>query len=180
MDTTTVKLIQFEQENKWKEAVQYLRNEWQQKPMDVMKLIRLIGECWYIMVMWDCCIPIGSVSFEECESTLFKAIDFGKNHFQDNAKYLCIIGYIYTLTPYLFLKYDSDNETIIEQKGRNFLCSAKALLPQDPICSILHSGFFNDIEQHRILQQELLPALKRLQWDNSVVSQYFYNILMPK
>ena len=126
MDSSINQLIQLERTNKWQDAVHMLYREWQQNPMDMECLIRLICECWYIIMMWDCCIPSSSISRDECEGTFFNAVRFGDEHFFDNAMYLCIVGYIMTLTPYLFPKNNDDVATI-EKKGLNYLSRAKTL-----------------------------------------------------
>lgn len=180
MENLISKLVQFEKENKWKKAIQYLYIEWKQNPMDIHRLIRVIGECWYVMVMWDSCIPVGTASYEECEDILQQAITFGDFHFCDSLDYLCLVGYIATLTPDLLVTNNPYEYVAIEQKGRRYLAKAIELQPQNPVVTVIYSGFTNTLEKHQKLQEQYLHTLKDFPWDASAVSRYFYNILIPK
>ncbi len=46
------KLVELENESKWKEAVELLRDQWYKDRHNNNSLLRLATECWYLLSIW--------------------------------------------------------------------------------------------------------------------------------
>lgn len=170
-------LISLELNEQWKKAVEMLIERWMKSKNDVQILLRLLSECWYVLMLWDCCISDHENDFLFFFSELKSSIIYGDNHFKNDPFYLATTGYFMVTTPYLFVYDSTKKDDMVEIEGKNRLEKALLLSPDYPFGNVLYSGYVNDLNTHRNVQKRFSQKLSELDWDDSAVEKYFQEIL---
>lgn len=167
-----------EADDQWKKAALLLRTKWQKAPDDLGLLLRLISECWYVLSLWDCCIPEREKDEALFASALREGMDYGDARFLQNSDYLLLTGYCLAIRPDLFVRdpLGRDYEKI-EAEGHARVKRATELAPESPVAQVLYSGFVNDWAAYRLVQQRNAAQLLALPWGDSAVERYFLEIL---
>lgn len=172
------KLVQLEENEDWQGAVNELYCDWLANPNDADILIRLIAECWYVMMLWDCCMPTEILDYAVFRKYMYEAITHGNIIHSTLPAYLSILGYMMVQTPYLFVENNNDEATRqTEKEGYDMLQRAVGISPSNVLCQLLLSGFSSDRSKHHKLQQRYVAELNHISWDATAVSQYFHHII---
>lgn len=168
----------FEKNDQWDEAVELLYQIWKEDQTNAAALVRLLCECWYILMLWDCCMPINNLSFDSLEAMIVETVEYGHEHFEDNANFLCLLGYMLIISPFLFSSCPSLKEGVpVEEIGMKLLNLAVKREPDNPIYRILLSGFSSNCTEHVSMQRQYHAFIEEQLHDDTAVSNYFKHIL---
>ena len=171
-------LTELEHAGKWDEAKTLLYNLWDADKSNVSKLLRLISECWYVLTEWNCFIQNKALSFDAFRKALVGAIQYGLAHFNRNADFLWISGYMISLFPELFC----DGEEGIslskwEQKGVDMLLAANQIDASNPIAKVLYLGTQSASDEYAICKARLTPQLNNFFPGHTAIEEYFKEVL---
>ena len=171
-------LVTLEQQEKWEEARSLLFDQWNSDKNSIDKLLRMMTECWYVLVEWDCCIANEGLSFQQFKETLMLSADYGLQHFPENSRFLCMAGYMISLFPYLFYQDGLDyNYLELEQKGKEMLAASYALNPDDPVATVFSLGTKNQDQEYLEAKAMFSASFTDLFQGETAIEQYFRDIL---
>ena len=173
-------LAELEARGQWGDAVERLYQAWTAKKADSALLVRLIGECWYILDGWECGMPTERLSRSRIEQLMHEEIRYGQHHCAQKADYLCFVGYMLVMRPDLF-----DPEVILRgadpmAEGMRMMQRATQLAPENPVYKLLYLGYLNTPAQQIPLQRANQAVIAPLLADNTALTQYFREILLPR
>lgn len=173
-------LYQLEKCEKWNDAVSYLYHAWQEQKDRSNLLVRLIGECWYILSLWNCCMPTETMSCDRIKEILYEGIRYGQMHFSEDSHYLCFVGYMLAAPPawYLFDAHALPNGIAPADEGMRMLRLSVQLEPDNPVSRLLLLGYSDDSEAYNALQQKYRAYIEQLCCDETALTQYFKYILL--
>lgn len=171
-------LYELEQHEEWSGAVECIYKEWQKQKDNSSLLVRLIGECWYILSMWDCCMPTETMSYSKIEAVLYEGIRYGQLHFAQVGYYLCFVGYMLVATPFLFDSSALLNGVDPTDEGMRMLHLSTQLEPNNPVFQLLYLGYSDNQKRFKELQQEHQFHIGQLCCDETALTQYFKYILL--
>ena len=169
-------LSELEKSGNYEAAWSMLHEEWTQDTTNCGLLIRLIAECWYLLAFSNS-TPI-IAPFDRVQAELLTCYAYGKEHFEDNPRYLSVVGYLMEMLPHFFVsKKDKRTYEMCEQLGGEMLEKAVRLDPTDLVAKVLWLGFLNLTDERAVAASQLAPHLAELFPDETEVDQYFADIL---
>ena len=172
-------LLELERAERWDDARKLLYDLWNSDKGNVKKLCRLIAECWYVLIEWDCCIQNQQLNYDTFQQTLMKAMEYGLSNCHDDATFLWMAGYTLSLSPHLFCKNGNDAAYAAwEQRGKRLLQSAVQLEPDNLIAKVFYLGTQTISEEYLTLKAQVAPCLEQLFPGDSAVEVYFKDVLM--
>ncbi|RNF39385.1 hypothetical protein [Planococcus salinus] len=132
MDWRWSRVDELETQEKYREAICYMHQVWQQKPMDLKVFLKLSFLCWYVVAEWGvfAASDLEEKDVEECEELLKSLTAFGHRHFQHHVEFLWLFGYMILLFPDFFGEQ--------EQTGVYMVKRAYEMKPQDPVIQLIH------------------------------------------
>lgn len=173
-------LIDLERQGKWEEARTLLYNLWENDRLNSDKLIRLLSECWYVLSLWDCCIDTENLSYQVFKDTIVKCSKHGLLKFNDNPRFLCMIGYMSSMLPYLFYEGNVDSlYTEWEQKGKEMLELSTVLSCDDLVSKVLSLGLKGATGEYLESAAKLLTTLNDYFPGETAIELYFRDVLTP-
>jgi len=171
-------LAALEKQEKWEEVRSLLFNQWNSDKNNIDRLLRLMTECWYVLVEWDCCIANEGLAFQQFKETLMLSTEYGLQHFPQNSRFLCMAGYMISLFPYLFYHDGSDSKYLeLEHKGKQMLAESYALNPDDPVATVFCLGTKNQDKEYLEAKAMLSASFIDLFRGETAIEQYFRDIL---
>ena len=174
------KLIELEKLEKWEDIRVMLLEKWNQNRKDIDIFLRLVTECWHILSLWDCCIQTCGLSEQKFRETLIEATLFGLIEFSLDIRFLTVVGYMMSVLPYLFLSSsDEDGYSEWAQKGKEMLRLAYERAPDDLLVKTLWLGTVDCEDKYAETKQQLSSMLDALFPNETIVEQYFKDILKP-
>lgn len=165
-------LVRLEENQKWKESVEYLYNLWKSNPQDNELFLRLVSESWYILSEYEVLnLKEDEISFEKIKDLLNEVVS-GYCENKPNEKCNLFLGYIFTMTPYLF-----NDSTDVESLGKSLL---KECCNKNPT-SLSKTLFYGSttkykkdyIKSKKILQKDLMKIFST----DTEVERYFLDVL---
>ena len=170
-------LIELEQTSQWDKARILLIQKWEHNK-SAEHTLRLISECWYVLVMWEL-IENTNKGYDDFIHTLQKSTRFGCRNYTHDATFLCIVGYMISLMPHLFVRENSQmNYSQTEIYGKELLYRAKVLEKNNILIDTLYSGFQKyTTERPQTETEKLKPVLHEYFPGNSAIELYFKEIL---
>ena len=171
-------LLSLEQHEKWEDVRKLLCRVWGNEKLNCDKAIRLISECWYILSEWDSYIDNKNLSYQAFQNTLIECTEFSMQNFKDNARFLCVAGYMISLFPYLFFVGNADVLYLEwEQKGIGMLRRAYELNPNDKVAEILSLGQTLALSEYKKIKMSIQNELTTFFPGETVIERYFRDIL---
>ena len=171
-------LLELERAERWGEARKLLYDLWNGDKGNVKKLCRLIAECWYVLIEWDCCIQNQRLSYDIFQQTLITSMQYGLSSCHCDVTFLWMAGYMISLSPQLFCENGSDVACAAwEQRGKHLLQLAVQLEPDNLIARVFYLGTQAISEEYLTLKAQVVPCLKRLFPGDSAVELYFKDVL---
>lgn len=171
-------LIELEKQEKWEDARQLLYNEWASDKLNSGKLLWLLSESWYVLSLWDSCIDTEGLSYKKLKNTVCECTEFGLQKFQDDMSFLCIVGYMASILPYLFYGDEAgDLYSEWEQKGRDMLLRATRVATDNLISKVLYLGSQGTSEEYLTAKIQLRPMLGDIFVGHTAIEEYFRDIL---
>jgi len=171
-------LMNLERQGKWEAARELLSERWKEERQNSKYLIRLLGECWHVLSLWDCCINTENLSFQAFQNTLIECTEFGLQNFKNDPYFLCMAGYMISTLPHLFYHNDTGNSYAEwEQKGIVMLFEASELAPHDEVAKVLYLGYTSKFQQYNDAKKSLSLKLSSLFPEETELETYFKSIL---
>ena len=114
---------------------------WNADRDDLDLLLRVLSECWHVLVDWYCCIKNDGLSYEAFKDTLIECMTYGLTHFGRDPRFLLLAGYMISMFPYLFYD-DPDPRGVLglewESKGKDMLALAYRQNPDNLMAKVMH------------------------------------------
>ena len=171
-------LQEFESQEEWEQARALLYAVWSQEKSNGDKLIRLFSQCWYVLSLWDCCMPTDRLSYEIFQNTLLECAEFGIKNHAEHSRFLCMAGYMMSTLPYLFYANGTkDSFTEWECRGIAMLCRAYELDASDRVAELLHLGVPSEKPLHNTAIRMSKSELRTLFPGETAIELYFKDIL---
>ena len=112
----------FENNHQWEKSFFYCLKNWEENPTDSECFLRILLQSWYLLTFDDQLmvekLPNGRIIThsiepyaETCRSVFWNTYEYGETYFQEDARYLFLIGTLMVDWPFWFLqKGDHDRE----------------------------------------------------------------------
>ena len=168
---------ELEVEGKWNTLFSYLIAAWSKQKNDLDLTLRLIAECWLMLTFWKW-IDHSELNEADVQNALTQAVKEGTNHFTGVPKYLCLVGFMINLFPYLFESAFELSYFEIEHLGMEMMQKACILDPENPVAKMLFLGTKplsdeNKREKTAYRQDQILHSFSGESWPD----RYFRQLL---
>ncbi len=174
------KLESFEKNNKWKNAVDLLYDNWKAEEGNADKLIRCLSECWYLLSEGKFLDVDYDDKFESIIKTrLLETYNYASVYFSENDKVLAVIGYMMSLFPNHFYRDDMPDETYLEYEklGKEMLRYAAEINKEDKLIQVLYLGAINDNEKSlKVAKKNLSKIIDIYFSDKTEIERYFKEV----
>ncbi len=173
-------LADIENNNRWKDAVGLLYDNWKADEGNADKLIRSLAECWYLLSEGE----FLDVDYEEqfeavIKSRLLETYEYAVNKFPENDKVLAVIGYMMSLYPNHFYRDDMPVEAYskFETMGKEMLKYAAEINKEDKLIQVLYLGANNGSKSSlKIAKENLSKVIDTYFSDKTEIERYFKEV----
>ncbi len=172
-------LAQLEKEGNWARCVSLLQEKWEKDPQDKGAALRLMSECWYILLNLDFTIDAEKVDDEKIRALLLKVTKYAIAHMRDDYDMLYLCGYMISLLTQVYCEEDTDEEfKSWEKTGLAMLERAYLKNPEDPRAAAFYFGALPwQTKRYEENCERLSIIAKDLFGGDSAVEAYFLDIL---
>ena len=166
-------LVNLEENQLWEDARELLHRMHQANPANMNLLVRLLFECWYVLVMWDCCMPRAALDEREFQRCLLEEAGAHLPSFHADPKALAAAGYMICIAPWLFLDptnlfLGGDYEEC-KAAGQRMMDEAYRLRPDDPWIMTLCADSEDSMHRGAV-------RLSGMEWNASAMDEYFRDV----
>lgn len=172
---------EMEAKNNFKAAISHMREVWLNEPGNKKVFLRISFLAWHVVVEWPTFdeSDMEEKDHTECVMLLRSLLIYGQDHFQENADFQWLFGYMMYLFPFYF-GTDFDR---MESTSREMLEKAYLLRPQDPIIKMTYfenrDNYTKDHDYYD-LYQEVSSILSERFPGNGKLEEYFKEVLIRK
>jgi len=178
-------LADLENQGQWEAARALLYKMWVNDKMNSEKLIRLLSECWHILLELERNEIIDpDISYSAVQGVLIEIVEFGMENLMNDSRFLCVAGYMISLFPYYFYISDGNTEndnqyTAWEQKGIDMLRRSAEINPSDSVARVLSLGSINSSDKslYEKAKKAVEVEINYLFPGDTAIELYFKNIL---
>ena len=175
-------LLELEKQEEWEAIRVLLFEKWKYNPISVEILVRLLSECWYILSEWDYSFHNKGLSFLTFQNTLIECTEFGIKNFITHSRFLCIAGYMISMSPYLFYADNKMHNSDLlyaewEKKGLEMLRRSCVIGPADSVAKVLSLGSTSNLSDYNEAKKTLHPELSAIFPGETVIELYFKDVL---
>lgn len=168
---STYQIIQFEREHKWRFACKYLLGLWENERDNADLLLQTIAEHWLTLVDYK-------DQYIDLKKTLVLLTRYGLKHFNREAKFLSLVGYMITLFPYLFFENSAEEQDGRWQKtGESMLLKAYRLEPRNILFKVLYLGSKSYTKEYMDAKKQLKTQLYTFFPGETAIEIYFRDVL---
>ena len=168
-------LLQIEEKEQWPKAIKWLKTQ-NEHCCNMISLLHYIGEIWYVLMLWDCCISHEGLEYGDLTGRLKHEIAHNIVKIRNNAIIEAYIGYMIWITPHLLIGFTkgADSYEDCSRIGIKMMADARMKAPNNIIVQILTSSS-PDLERKKYAHD-----LHTLHFGQSALGVYFRDIIIGK
>jgi len=95
-------VVEFEGQNQWNHAVEYLMEDWRTNKEDLNKTLCAATEAWFVLVFYEQLSFAEYVTRKKLEEQLYEVSDYAFRHFSHEGLFKLFFGYMMSSFPYWF------------------------------------------------------------------------------
>ncbi|WP_368652500.1 hypothetical protein AB4Y30_12160 [Ornithinibacillus sp. 4-3] len=159
-----------EENQQWNDAKNHLYQQWLEQKNDTKIACKLGFLCWYILV--EDVSSEQQIDEAEFQKLLIEVYHYGERHFQNDAIFNWLFGYMISQFPYLFGDFKKKEEI-----GTEMLAKAYQTDPDQLIFEYTFLG--NSIvvnQRYKEIEKEIQAHLSQFFPGNGLLSTYFKDI----
>jgi len=174
-------IVDYEDQNQWNHAVNYLMEDWRSNKKDLNKTLCAATEIWFVLVFYELLTFAGDVKRYDLEEQLDEVSEFAFRHFSHERLFKLFFGYMISAFPYLFsVPGKGEHEDAFdynEQLGID-MCEQVYKSEPDNIVAKFFTSRWGDYDDFMLAVREAKEEIDKLFPDGkSAVVDYFRGIL---
>ena len=97
-----IRIVEYEDQNQWNHAANYLVEDWRSNKEDLNKTLCAASELWFVLVFYEQLTFAGDIKWCDLQQQLDDVSDYAFQHYSHERLFKLFFGYMISAFPYLF------------------------------------------------------------------------------